>query len=170
MKLTPKVKKSERKFPITNTRKIIDSEKTRCDSEDSSGSIILRPRKRKRYLIISDSSSTDVSDGEKKSLIVHNAPSEKQDFAVVSQDDNKDYDKSEILCRGVCDIDSYLWDSDNDGRKWIQCEKCMGWWHQIHAKLDCMEDEYIQELSWCCEMAGFLCEQLPSNYFFSFRF
>ena len=151
-------KRSARKVPITNTRKIIISGGKRSVSEESSGSITFRPRKRKRFLIL-DSSSTDISDEEKKSPIIYNTPSEKQDAAALSQHNHEDLVKSEILCRGVCDIDSDLWHSSNDDRKWIQCEKCLGWWHQIHAKLSCMEDQYIQELSWCCSMAGFQCKQ-----------
>ena len=49
--------------------KMIKSVGISSESEDSSESITLRPRKRKRYLII-ERSTTDVSDEEKKRFSV----------------------------------------------------------------------------------------------------
>ena len=87
-----------------------------------------------------------------------------EDIVSVDEDsEQSSMEGSEIWCRGICNIDPNNC-SDEEERNWIQCYKCGGWWHQEHANLECMSDNYIKLLKWCCESIGIDC---PGNMDFS---
>ena len=102
----------------------------------------------RRLLVLSSTSSES---DEQKSLGSTKAESSTENFTDIESDEG-----TEIWCRGICNI-LPIDCNDEDERSWIQCYKCGGWWHQEHANLRCMNDNYIKKLKWCCVTIGIPC-------------
>ena len=90
---------------------------------DSSQEIIIHRRKKRRLLELNSTTSESDEQNSLKPAMVES-----------STDDTDSAGGKEIWCRGICNIlPDYC--TDEHERKWIQCYKCRGWWHQEHANL-----------------------------------
>ena len=149
--------------PLAKRRKVFCREIT---TDESSSDIVLLRRKRKK-LFGSSSSSNDLDQllSQQTTLTPPSAvnliPSES--FEAIEGHTQK------VWCRGVCNICPDNWSEDEESRRWIQCFKCGGWWHQEHANLKSVDQRFLNSLRWCCESIGIeiTCPGAPSESPFS---
>ena len=150
-------------LPLAKRRKVFCREIT---TDESSSDIVLLRRKRKK-LFGSSSSSNDLDQllSQQTTLTPPSAvnliPSES--FEAIEGHTQK------VWCRGVCNICPDNWSEDEESRRWIQCFKCGGWWHQEHANLKSVDQRFLNSLRWCCESIGIeiTCPGAPSESPFS---
>ena len=149
--------------PLAKRRKVFCREIT---TDESSSDIVLLRRKIKK-LFGSSSSSNDLDQllSQQTTLTPPSAvnliPSES--FEAIKGHTQK------VRCRGVFNICPDNWSEDEESRRWIQCFKCGGWWHQEHANLKSVDQRFLNSLRRCCESIGIeiTCPGAPSESPFS---